>query len=208
MKQACLFVLALAVAPACGKHNDIDVLQHEANSAAKFYAPQLDALDARVQTIFKRGATIPASTPGVDAVTARLTEARDTIIALRGVVAPGPDGKSSVEKQAAIAAKEHKAEELEKLIHNTHAALGSGLTVVNEDLLSVESWIAYLDSQALAMPQRPAGNPAPQPDPTATVPAGQPPGPAGHPAPAAPTGGAAGGVQREPGAGTPAPAHH
>src|SRR5690606_29338953 len=118
-----LFALALATASAaCGKPNTSNVLQHEVTAAAKFYAPQLDALDARVQAIFKRGSTIPASTPGIDAVGARLTEARDMISQLRNIVAPAADGKSAVEKQAADAVKDGRHRDLEKLVHDTHTA--------------------------------------------------------------------------------------
>lgn len=187
-------VLALAVAPACGKHNEVAVLQHEAVAAAKFYAPQLESLDARVQMIFKRGSTIPATTPGIDGVGARLTEARDLIIQLRGLVTPGADGKSAVEKQAAEAAKNRKPAELNKLVHDTHTALDRGITVINDDLQSVESWIAYYDNKALATSR-------PMPAPTESPGPGAPPVPGG-PAPGAP--GAAGGGTGVGGPGSPA----
>ena len=182
MKQATLLILALASVPACAKHNEVDVLHHEAVATAKFYAPRLDALDARVQAIFKRGSTIPASTPGIDAVGQRLAEARDLIVQMRGLVAPGPDGKSSVEKQADAAAKDRRVVDLEKLEHDTHETLDRGITIINDDLGSVESWIAYFDRQALALPapdhvraepvppMPPASNPEPAPRKTGQVP--------------------------------------
>ena len=235
MKQASLFVLALALAvPACGKHNEVDVLQHEATAAAKFYAPKVTALEARLNAIVQRGETITAeSAPGVQEVGARLKEARDLIIQLRGIVVAGPDGKSAVEKQAAEAAKNRRVGDLEKLVYDTHNALDRGLTVINADLAAAESWLAYYDRRALAVPPGagaggPAGgmNPAPSatgqppsdgpaPEGRAPVNAGPSPGgaPAGAPAapaPAAPAAPAAPGGAAAPrtgsaGAGTTAP---
>lgn len=175
VKQA-LFVLALAVAvPACGKHNQVDVLQHEATVAAKFYAPKVEALEARLNAIVKRGETITAdSAPGVQDVGQRLKEARDLLVQLRGIVGPGPDGKSAVEKQAAEAAKNRRVVDLEKLVHDTHSALDRGLTVVNANLQSAEGWLAYYDRRALARAPGAAGaggmNPAPSTTGTGGVP--------------------------------------
>ncbi len=180
-------VLALAVAPACGKHNEVDVLHHEANAVAKYCAPLVTSLEARVESIFKRGTTIPASTPGIDAVGSRLTEARDMIGQLKGAVVAGADGKSAVEKQAAAAAKDRRVSDLQKLVRETERACERGTTIIEDDLQSVESWIAYYDRDrlSLAIPQ-PAQAPAP----------GQPaaPGAYGATAPAAPTAAPTGGV--------------
>jgi hypothetical protein len=183
-------VLALLAAPACGKHNEIDVLVHEVTAIAKHSAPQLEALDKRVQAIFQRGATIPATTPGIEAVGTKLTEARDMIVNLRGQVSPSADGKSAIEKQAAEAAKNRRINDLTKLVHDTEASLERGMTVINADLQSVESWIAYYDRKALAGPVAPVTPPPPPtttPDPGATPPAVAPAPPQGGP----PTGGVA-----------------
>jgi hypothetical protein len=187
-------LLASATASACAKKNDVQTLRHEAVAVAKYYQPKLDVLDARVQSIFKRGATIPANLPGIDAVGAKLTSARDNLIQLRGIVVPGPDGKSAVEKQAQAAADNRKADDLEKLIHDTETTLEHGVTMINDDLQSVEGWISLYDNKALPMtaPAQPAGGqppmPAPSPaQPAAPAPAAQPaPAPAAQPAPAAP----------------------
>lgn len=184
-------VLALAVAPACGKHNDVEVLQHEANAVAKYYAPIITSLEARVETIFKRGTTIPASTPGIDAVGDRLKEARDMIGQLKSAVVPGADGKSAVEKQAAAAAKDRRVADLQKLVNETEHGLERGTTIIEDDLQSVESWIAYYDRQSLALPppgQAPApGQPSAPAPPAPSVPAAptsgvQAPAPAAQPA--------------------------
>lgn len=173
--KALLLAALLVALPACARKNDVASLQHEAVAVATFYAPKLDGLDQRVQAIFKRGTTIPANLPGIDAVGAKLTEARDLIIQLRGIVAPGADGKSAVEKQAQAAAKENRVEDLEKLIHDTHVTLERGLIVINDNLASVESWIAQFDRNALAsvpavdIPNQPTQPSSPAP-PTSDIP--------------------------------------
>jgi hypothetical protein len=188
VKQSTFSLLALAASTslvACAKHNEVEVLHHEAVVTAKYYAPRLDPLDARVQAIFKRGSTIPASTPGIDAVGQRLSEARDMIIQMRSLVAPGPDGKSSVEKQADAAAKDNRIPDLQKLQHDTKETLDRGLTIINDDLATVESWIAYYDRQALALPitgERQPPEVAP-PVPPAAAPEQQPAGATGSAAP-------------------------
>jgi hypothetical protein len=183
-------LLASLTVGACAKKNDVATLRHEAVSVAKYYQPKLDALDARVQLIFKRGATIPANLPGIDAVGAKLTAARDNLIQLRGIVIPGPDGKSAVEKQAQAAADGRKTEDLEKLIHDTETTLEHGIVMINDDLQSVEGWISLYDNKALSLtaPAQPAGEP------------GQPTPAPGQPAPAPVPG------QPAPGAAQPAPA--
>lgn len=187
MKNAYL-VLALLAAPACGKHNETDVLVHEVTAIAKHNAPQLEALDKRVQAIFQRGATIPATTPGIESVGTKLTEARDLIVNLRGQVSPAADGKSAVEKQAAEAAKNRRINDLEKLVHDTEASLERNITIINDNLQSVESWIAYYDRKGLATPGAAGGTPpatSPQPPTTAPTPDPAPPAPVA-PAPTPP----------------------
>jgi hypothetical protein len=168
-------LLATATTAACTKKNDVATLRHEAVAVAKYYQPKLDALDARVQSIFKRGATIPANLPGIDAVGAKLTTARDNLIQLRGIVSPGPDGKSAVEKQAQAAADGRKVEDLEKLLHDTETTLEHGIVMINDDLQSVEGWISLYDNKALSLSAA-QGAPmtAPGTSPSAT---GQPPAP-------------------------------
>jgi hypothetical protein len=180
-------LLLICVLAACSKSNDVSTLREEAVQTAAYYQPRLDAADKRVQAIFKRGTTIPANLPGIEEVGKRLTEARDTILQLRGIIAKGPDGKSAVEKQADLAAKDRKVEDLEKLIDDTETTLERGLTVVNADLDSVESWIALYDQginkqepTAAAPPPAQPGAEAATPSPANPVPptqnqTGQPP---------------------------------
>jgi hypothetical protein len=166
-----VYLLAVVAAlAACGKKNDVHVLHHEAVTLAKYYAPKLDALDGRVQAIFKRGSNIPGNLPGIEAVGRRLQEARDTIVQLRGILGPGPDQKSAVEKQADAAAKDGKVTELQKLVHDTELTIDRGLTVINDDLNAVEEWIANYDRRTLALAQAPA-TPAEAPPPPTPAPA-------------------------------------
>jgi hypothetical protein len=192
-------LLASATVGACAKKNDVATLRHEAVSVAKYYAPKLDVLNARVESIFKRGATIPANLPGIDAVGAKLTAARDNLIQLRGIVVPGPDGKSAVEKQAQAAADGRRVEDLEKLVHDTETTLEHGIVMINDDLHSVEGWISLYDNKALSMtvPAQPAPGQPPAPTQPAPAPAQPAPG-AAQPAPAAPV---------APAAPAPQPAH-
>ncbi|HEY5945976.1 MAG TPA: hypothetical protein VIV40_10825 [Kofleriaceae bacterium] len=178
--KAYLLVIAVAVAPACGKKNDVAVLEHEAVTLAKYYQPKVDELDSRVQAIFKRGSTIPGNLPGIEDVGKRLQEARDLIVKLRGVIGPGPDQKSAVEKQAEAAAKDRKLPELQRLVYDTETMIDHDMTVINDDLDDVEAWIANYDRKTLAMnTPAPAGaqqgaQPA-QPEPVNTPQTGQPP---------------------------------
>lgn len=170
------FLFVVLAATACGKPNDAAILEYEAGTLVKYYQPKLERLDQRVQLIFKRGTTIPANLPGIDEVGKRLGEARDAIIQLRSIIGASTSEKSPVEKQAAALAKENKVEDLEKLVHDTETTLDRGMTVINDNLDAVESWIAQYD-RATAQAKAPAAEPPPPP-------AANPPPPA---APANPT---------------------
>ncbi|HSD91132.1 MAG TPA: hypothetical protein VLB44_26600 [Kofleriaceae bacterium] len=163
-------ILLAAILAACSKSNDVQTLHREAANVADYYQPKLDALDKRVQDIFKRGTTIPANLPGIEEVGKRLTEARDTIVQLRGIVAKGPDGKSAVVKQADLAAKDRKIDDLHKLVEDTEATLERGTRVVEDDLWAVESWIALYD-QGINKATAPTPEVAPQPVPELPTPA-------------------------------------
>ncbi|HEY5927072.1 MAG TPA: hypothetical protein VIV11_35535, partial [Kofleriaceae bacterium] len=127
--------------------------------------------------------------PGIEDVGRRLQEARDRIVQLRGVVGAGPDGKSAVEKQAEAAAKDRNVANLTKLVHDTHGALDEGMTVINDNLAAVESWIANYDRKTLAM-NTPAAPGAGQPNEPGTPEATPPAPPPGAPQPPAPGSGA------------------
>jgi len=156
------FLLALLAVTACRSSDDSAILEHEAVALSKYYWPRLEAVEPRLQQLYKRGQTIPETVPGFAEVGKRYSEAREAFVQLKNLIGPGPDGKSSVERQAAAAAKDDRVESLEKLIHETESSLESGLTVINEDLSSVESWIAEYDRVAALTPPPPPAAPAPQ----------------------------------------------
>jgi hypothetical protein len=186
--KAHLLVMLLALG-ACGKKNDLPILQHEAGTLAKYYQPKLEELDQRIQAIMKRGQTIPADFPGVKEVGLQLQEARDQVAKLRGVVgSPSSGQKSAVESQADAAAKDGKIADLRKLLHDTELMLDHGMTLITSDLDAVESWIYHYDHKTLAMnTASPTGEQPGQPETPAT---GQPPA-AGAQGSAAPAQGSA-----------------
>jgi hypothetical protein len=187
--KAFLLLLALASLPACTKKNEAETLRHEALALAKFYSPRLDALQQRVAEIIHRGGSIPATAPGVADLNAVLGEASESIMQMRGIVAPGPDGKSAVEKQADAAAREGKIMDLRKLVHDTESTLERRMTIINSQLSTVEGWIAYFHHEALAGMDTAGEQPQQPPMPATTSPSatGQPPG-AAQPTPAPPRG--------------------
>jgi hypothetical protein len=192
--KAYLLAVALAVTPACKKQNDAHILHHEAVTLVDYYQPKLEALDARVQAIFKKGTEIPGNLPGIQDVGLRLQEARDTLIKLRDLIGvPQQAGdakvaqKSAVEAQAEAAAKANKVDELAKLVHDTEVTLDRGITVINANLDTVEAWIAQYERKTLAMhaPATATGSDPGTPEAQATPATGQPP-PAAQPGAAEP----------------------
>jgi hypothetical protein len=185
--KAILLVVALAAVPACGKQNDVATLKEEAVTLVKYYNPKVDALDTRVQAIFKRGSTIPGNLPGIEEVGKRLAEARDTIVKLRDKIGPGSGGKSDVETKAEAAAKDGKVGDLKKLVDETEAEIDRGLTIINADVESVEAWIANYDNKTLAL-NAPATGAQPSGEPGAPAPGGaEPAAPEAAPAGQQPT---------------------
>ncbi len=170
--KAYLLVIALAVTAACDKKNDVAVLEHEAAALAKYYQPQLDTIDTRLQTILKRGdernpdntPKIRGDLPGIRELTAQLQEARDTAAKLRGIV--GTVGKPSpLETQAEQLAKEGRADQLANLVHDTEVTIDHGMTIIHTNLDAAELWIFNFDNKILALPAvgaAPEAPPAPE----------------------------------------------
>lgn len=157
-----LLVIALAAAAACGKKNEVTVLQHEAVALGTYYQPKLDAIDSRIQGIMKRGQTIPADFPGVKEVGQQLQEARDTAAKLRGIVGTAGQ-KSALENQAEAAAKDRKVAELSKLVRDTEETFEHGMTIIDTDLSAVERWIFNYDNKLLAIAPAPPQAEVPPP---------------------------------------------
>lgn len=161
-------VIVALVLSACGKQNDVPILEKEAVTLVKHYQPKVEKLLQRLDELFKKGERIPDTVPAVQDVALRWAEARDLTTKLNGIVGKGPDGKSAVEKQAEALAKENKVEDLRKLVHDTRVTLENGITAIQANLGAVESWIAQYDRQAMAMPEEetdPTDPPAPAPAP-------------------------------------------
>ena len=84
---------------------------------------------------------------------------------LRGLVMPGPDGKSQIEKEADAAAKEGKAADLNKLIGESSEKLEVGTRVITTELNVAETWLLTAESRkaAMAMATPPAVDPGSAP---------------------------------------------
>jgi hypothetical protein len=81
---------------------------------------------------------------------------------LRGLVMPGPDGKSQIEKEADAAAKEGKVAELDKLIGESTEKLEVGTRVITSELNTAENWLLAAEQRKAAMAM---ATPAPAVDP-------------------------------------------
>jgi hypothetical protein len=172
-----LIVVLVALAStlaACGKKNDIPILQHEATTLSKYYQPKIEALDKRLKAIMDRGNKIPGDFPGIKPVVAQAQEALDEIIKMRGIVG-APGQKSAVEAQAEAVAKTGKTAELRRLIHDTEETLTNGITLIQTDLDAVETWMQHYDNKTLAMFAPAKGEQPGQPETVSTPATGQPP---------------------------------
>jgi len=179
-------LLSIALLAACGKPNDVVARQAEVVALVRYYQPRIDALDRRLQAIFKRGQTIPANIPGVVEVGKRATEAKDAIKELQNNLVPGPDQKSELEKRAGELAKQNKLDELDKVIDEASENSEHLVTVANDDLYIVETWIAQYDRAGAPAPAPEKETAAPKPDEPPPMPKGAPNVPAAN-APQAPT---------------------
>ena len=130
---------------ACDKTNDVARLQDEAVTVAKFHQPRIERLGKRIDAIFARGRLLPARIPGINEAGQLLGRARDKLITLRGIAA-------SVDKQAEDQAKKGDADALEKLVDDTRDQLDTGATEVNDELDSIESWLAQAEAHIKDVP--------------------------------------------------------
>ncbi len=178
--KAYLLVIALAVTAACDKKNDVAVLEHEASALVTYYQPKLDAIDKRIDAIMARGAErnpdktpkIRGDLPGIRELTAQIQEARDTAVKLRGIIGPvaqkpgeKSDEKSPLKAQAEKLAKEGRADQLAKLVHDTELTIDHGMTIIHTNLDAAELWIFNFDNKILALPAvgaAPEAPPAPE----------------------------------------------
>jgi hypothetical protein len=167
MKPVVFAVSAVLVAPlvlgACEKSDNINQLHQEAVATVKSYAPRVDELDKRRQSIFQRGRNVPGNQPDVPEVIRLINEAGDKINEMKGIT-------GSLEKQADEAAKANKADELEKLVDESSEKLEADFTIANEDMTHVEGWLwQYEQHRGLVPPPAPA-TPLPTPNTTGEPP--------------------------------------
>jgi len=177
-----LFVVALAVSPACGKHNDAQILQHQAEVLVKYYKPKLTTVATRIDRIMERGKQIPGDAPGVRDLGARLQEAHETYNKLKAELDP-KENPSPVLEKAKAAASERNIGKLEQLVAETEETIEHGLTVIDANLDTIEAWLYQYDAKTLAMatpaapsePALPDGQAAPAPGQPAAEQTGAPP---------------------------------
>ncbi|HEY0252003.1 MAG TPA: hypothetical protein VGC41_10775 [Kofleriaceae bacterium] len=177
MKRLLLILLA---AGACSKPNDAVALHDEAIAISHFYKPAVEDMNKRGQEIVARGGKLQISSgqAGAEVASRAISMAGQQLGELRGLVVPGPDGKSQIEKEADGLFKEGKTVELQKLIDESNEKLETGARVIAGELNLAEAWIDNVERGTTVAV---AGTPPTQPSPE---PAGSPGGGADSPSPA------------------------
>jgi hypothetical protein len=70
-------------------------------------------------------------------------------------VAPGPDGKSAIEKQADAAVKDGKLAELRKLVDESSEKLEEGTRLIAQELNVAENWLVRAETLKAAAATNP-----------------------------------------------------
>jgi hypothetical protein len=167
--QTLVLVIASLVLGACEKSDNVTQLHQDAVDIAKFYGPRVNDLENRAKDISARGQKVPSNLPDVPELVRRIQESGDKITEMKGIT-------TNIEKQADEAMKAHKADELARLVDESHEKLDADWTIANEDLIRLESWLWQYEHNGAAQP------PAPPPTPAAPLPT---PNETGEPPPAA-----------------------
>ena len=144
-----LFVLASVAG--CEKPNNVPALHDHAVAIARYYKPAVETLNTRGEDIVKRGGKLGGAMTGGENASRAISMAGQQLAELRGLVMPGPDGKSQIEKQADAAAKDGKVAELDKLIGDSNEKLEVGTRVVTSELNVAETWLINAESRKAAM---------------------------------------------------------
>lgn len=163
MKCLNALLMTSLVLGACEKSDNVTQLREQATAIGKAYAPRADELDKRRQAIFQRGKNVPGNLPDVPEIVRLIGEAGDKINEMKGIT-------SAIDKQAEEAAKNKKADELQKIIDESHEKLETDETVANEDLTRVEGWLWQFEQGRTTAPPPPKENPAPTPNETGEPP--------------------------------------
>jgi hypothetical protein len=149
IRVSILFVLATAAG--CEKPNNVPALHDEAVGIAHYYRPAVETLNARGEDIVKRGGKLGGAMTGGENASRAISQAGQQLAELRGLVLPGPDGKSQIEKEADASAKEGKVAELDKLIGESNEKLELGTRVITTELNVADTWLVVAESRKLAM---------------------------------------------------------
>lgn len=149
IRVSILFVLATAAG--CEKPNNVPALHDEAVGIAHYYRPAIETLNARGEDIVKRGGKLGGAMTGGENASRAISMAGQQLAELRGLVLPGPDGKSQIEKEADAAAKEGNVAELDKLVGESTEKLETGTRVITTELNVAEAWLIVAESRKLAM---------------------------------------------------------
>ena len=162
----CLNVLLMTslVLGACEKSDNVTQLHEQAIAIGKTYAPRVDELAKRRDSIFQRGKNVPGNLPDVPEIVRLIGEAGDKITEMKGIT-------SAIDKQADDAAKNKKVDELQKLIDESHEKLETDETVANEDLTRVEGWLWQYEQGRGTSAAPPKEIPVPTPNETGEPPA-------------------------------------
>jgi hypothetical protein len=160
IRVSILFVLASV--SGCEKPNNVPALHDEAVAIAHYYRPAVETLNSRGEDIVKRGGKLGGAMTGGENASRAISMAGQQLAELRGLVMPGPDGKSQIEKEADAAAKEGKVAELDKLIGESTEKLEVGTRVITSELNTAENWLLAAEQRKAAMAM---ATPAPAVDP-------------------------------------------
>lgn len=169
MRSLALAFVVVAVA-ACDKSEDLAPHQAEATAVAKFYQPQLDALQKRLDGLLEKSRGLTASTPGVGDAGRRFADARDRLAKLRALAAHGGDGLSALEHDAQAAGSGGNVDEVERVVHTGREQIVEGIGIVNDDLAAVEAWFGQRELGDRATAPTPGAAVAKTPDPLAPEP--------------------------------------
>jgi hypothetical protein len=156
-----LFVLASV--SGCEKPNNTPALHDEAVAIGHYYRPAVETLNARGEDIVKRGGKLGGAMTGGENASRAISMAGQQLAELRGLVMPGPDGKSQIEKEADAAAKDGKIADLNKLIGESNEKLEVGTRVITSELNIAETWLITAESRKLAMATVPVVDPGSAP---------------------------------------------
>src|SRR5271154_2471735 len=123
MKLRTLLLVALVAGPACSKANDVPALEEQAHAIAKCQDAKIAELDKRGTAILRalEGRAVPGD------VQQALAQAHDQVASLREIDA-------QLDTTSKTLAKDGRADELQKLVHDDRKKQETLDMVAEEDL--------------------------------------------------------------------------